>query len=89
MITVFTEIANRQSTVEVLLRFYKLWISPVFGNSCRFSPSCSEYAAQAVIERGWLRGGMLAVRRVLRCHPFGASGYDPVPHAPHHEQLRP
>ncbi|TMH11520.1 MAG: membrane protein insertion efficiency factor YidD, partial [Betaproteobacteria bacterium] len=52
--------ANRESTVEALLRFYKLWISPVFGDSCRFSPSCSEYAAQAVIERGWWRGGMLA-----------------------------
>ncbi|MBV9073716.1 MAG: membrane protein insertion efficiency factor YidD [Acidobacteria bacterium] len=85
----FGEIASRQSIVEMLLLFYKRWISPVFGNACRFSPTCAEYAAQAVVERGWVRGGAMAARRLLRCHPFGGFGFDPVPHCSHVEQLRP
>jgi uncharacterized protein len=89
VITTLTEIANRQSAVEALFRCYKFLISPLFGNSCRFTPTCSEYAAQAVAEHGWWRGGALAVQRVLRCHPFGTSGLDPVPHISQHEQLRP
>lgn len=64
----------------VLLRWYKRWLSPAFGNSCRFTPTCSEYAAQAVAEHGWIRGGMLALRRLLRCHPFATAGFDPVPY---------
>ncbi|HET9742670.1 MAG TPA: membrane protein insertion efficiency factor YidD [Terriglobales bacterium] len=71
--------SSRQELVERLLRFYKRWISPMFGESCRYSPTCSEYAAQAIVERGWLRGSGMAVRRLLRCHPLGSSGYDPVP----------
>jgi putative membrane protein insertion efficiency factor len=70
---------RRQEQADALLSWYKRWISPAFGNSCRFSPTCSEYAAQAVAEHGWLRGGVLALRRLLRCHPLGAAGYDPVP----------
>jgi len=80
--------AMPQSAVETLLRTYKQFVSPFFGNSCRFSPSCSEYAAQAVVELGWWRGGALAVKRVLRCHPLGASGYDPVPSCLCGEQIR-
>lgn len=80
--------AATDSVVELLLLWYKRWISPLFGNSCRFSPTCAEYAAQAVVEHGWLRGSVIAAKRVLRCHPFGASGYDPVPHCSHSEQLR-
>jgi len=83
------EIAARQSIVEAMLVCYKRWISPVFGNACRFSPTCAEYAAQAVVERGWWRGSGLAIRRMLRCHPFGSSGYDPVPRCSRCEQLRP
>jgi putative membrane protein insertion efficiency factor len=63
----------------VLLRGYKLLVSPLFTGSCRFSPSCSTYTVQAIREHGALRGGWLGVRRVLRCHPFGGHGFDPVP----------
>jgi putative membrane protein insertion efficiency factor len=70
---------RRQEKAEALLRCYKRWISPAFGNSCRFTPTCSEYAAQALAEHGWMRGGMLALWRLLRCHPLAAAGFDPVP----------
>jgi len=61
------------------IRGYQRWISPYLPRSCRFVPSCSEYAAQAVERYGLARGGWLAVRRILRCHPFHPGGYDPVP----------
>jgi putative membrane protein insertion efficiency factor len=70
---------ERVTTAELLLRWYKRWMSPLFGNSCRFTPTCSEYAAQAVAEHGWWRGSMLAAGRLLRCHPFSRGGHDPVP----------
>ena len=63
----------------VLIRAYQLVISPVLAPSCRFAPSCTEYARQAVAHHGALRGGWLSVRRLLRCHPWGGMGYDPVP----------
>ena len=63
----------------VLIRGYQLLISPFFPPSCRYYPSCSEYARQAVVRHGPLRGGWLALRRLLRCHPWGSWGYDPVP----------
>ena len=63
------------------LRAYKLTLSPLIGRQCRFAPSCSEYAAEALIRHGPWRGGFLAARRVFRCNPFGGSGYDPVPPA--------
>jgi putative membrane protein insertion efficiency factor len=62
-----------------LLRGYKLLISPYFAGSCRFMPSCSDFARDAVIQHGVLRGTWLAARRLVRCHPLGASGFDPVP----------
>ena len=65
----------------VLLRGYKLLISPLFFGACRFHPSCSTYAAEAVRSHGLLRGCWLAMRRLSRCHPFGGSGFDPVPPA--------
>jgi len=67
--------------VLLLLRGYKLLISPYFRGSCRFLPSCADYAATAVAEHGVLKGGWLAIRRLARCHPLGKAGYDPVPHA--------
>ena len=70
---------HSEDRAEDLLRWYKRWLSPVFGNSCRFTPTCSEYAAQAVAEHGWIRGGTLALRRLLRCHPFASAGFDPLP----------
>jgi uncharacterized protein len=63
----------------VLLRAYRFAISPLYGQVCRYHPSCSAYALEAVTRHGSLRGGWLAVRRVGRCHPWAAGGYDPVP----------
>jgi putative membrane protein insertion efficiency factor len=65
----------------VLIRVYQLCISPWLGAHCRFHPSCSHYAHDAVREHGSLRGSWLTARRLLRCHPFHSGGYDPVPHA--------
>ena len=62
-----------------LVRGYQLTLSPYFGGSCRFLPSCSSYAIEAISTHGALRGTLLAVRRLARCHPFGRAGYDPVP----------
>lgn len=61
------------------IRGYQLLISPVLPPSCRYYPSCSYYAAEAVERHGPWRGSLLAARRLLRCHPWGGSGYDPVP----------
>ncbi len=62
-----------------MIRLYQRWISPFTSPSCRYFPSCSEYAAQAVTRYGLFRGSWLALRRLLRCHPFHPGGYDPVP----------
>jgi uncharacterized protein len=61
-----------------LLRGYKWAISPLLPPACRYVPTCSDYATEAVDRYGVLRGGLMAVRRVLRCHPFVKGGYDPV-----------
>ena len=61
-----------------LLRLYKRWISPAFPPSCRYVPTCSEYAMEAVERYGVMRGGAMAAWRVLRCHPFIKGGHDPV-----------
>ena len=65
--------------VTWLLKLYKGLVSPLLPASCRFVPSCSEYAAQAVAEHGVLHGSILAAWRLLRCNPFAHGGYDPVP----------
>lgn len=61
------------------IRFYQLCISPMLPPSCRFQPTCSQYAIEAIRKHGPLKGVWLAVKRILRCHPWGGSGYDPVP----------
>ena len=66
-----------------LIRVYQYVVSPLIGPSCRFMPSCSEYAREAVVTHGPLLGTWLALRRLLRCHPWGGEGWDPVPPAPH------
>ncbi len=62
-----------------VVRVYRRWISPALPPACRFVPSCSAYAEEALKKHGAARGSWLAARRLLRCHPFGGSGYDPVP----------
>ncbi|WP_298575509.1 membrane protein insertion efficiency factor YidD [uncultured Porphyromonas sp.] len=72
----------RQALVWILLLpiyFYKGAISPLTPPSCRFTPSCSTYALEAIRKHGPFKGLYLALRRILRCHPWGGSGYDPVP----------
>jgi len=71
-------IAAPRRIVVGLIRVYQVGAS-AFPSPCRFSPTCSTYAIQAVERHGLLRGGWLAVRRLARCHPFGGSGVDPVP----------
>lgn len=63
----------------LLVRFYQLFISPLTPPSCRYVPTCSAYAAEAIGRYGAWRGGRLALRRIGRCHPWGGSGHDPVP----------
>lgn len=72
-----------------LIRAYQLLLSPLLPPSCRYEPSCSHYAAEAIAEHGSLRGSWLALRRLLRCHPWGGSGYDPVPPAHPHPSVSP
>lgn len=72
-----------------LIRFYRAAISPMLSAACRYRPTCSEYAETAVRRYGALRGGWLAAKRLLRCHPFGGRGWDPVPGRPGREEDRP
>jgi putative membrane protein insertion efficiency factor len=65
----------------LLVGLYRRWVSPLLGPRCRFAPSCSAYAADAVAVHGAARGTWLAVRRIARCHPFHPGGHDPVPPA--------
>jgi uncharacterized protein len=62
-----------------LIRSYQLFLSPILPPACRYLPSCSDYAAEAIEKHGALAGTWLAMRRLGRCHPWGGSGYDPVP----------
>jgi putative membrane protein insertion efficiency factor len=62
-----------------LVHVYRATLGPLLGGSCRFAPSCSQYAVEALERHGAWRGSRLAVRRILRCHPFHSAGYDPVP----------
>ena len=64
---------------RALIRGYQLVISPLLPPSCRYLPTCSDYTLEAVVRHGPVTGAWLALRRILRCHPFGGSGYDPVP----------
>jgi putative membrane protein insertion efficiency factor len=73
-------------TALLVLRGYKLLLSPLFAGSCRFVPSCADYAREAVAHHGVARGGWLALKRVARCHPLCEGGYDPVPRM-HFERL--
>ncbi|MBR1419659.1 MAG: membrane protein insertion efficiency factor YidD [Selenomonadaceae bacterium] len=65
--------------ILILIQFYREWISPLKSPSCRFIPTCSEYAMIAVEKYGAARGLILALKRILKCHPFHEGGFDPVP----------
>ncbi|HEV3249495.1 MAG TPA: membrane protein insertion efficiency factor YidD [Puia sp.] len=62
-----------------LIKLYQWILSPLLGPKCRFTPTCSHYAIEALKKHGFFRGGWLAIRRISRCHPWGGHGYDPVP----------
>lgn len=62
-----------------IIRFYQIAISPMKGPTCRFQPTCSSYAIEAIKKHGAIKGGYLGIRRILKCHPFHKGGYDPVP----------
>ena len=62
----------------ILIRFYQLCISPMLGNNCRYYPTCSQYAIEAIEKKGIIRGSWMAVKRICRCHPWHTGGYDPV-----------
>ena len=62
-----------------LIAFYRTCISPLLPPACRYTPTCSQYAQEAIRKYGPFKGGWLAFKRILRCHPWGGSGYDPVP----------
>jgi len=62
-----------------IIRFYQYSISPLLGPSCRFTPTCSQYAYEAILEFGVIKGTYLGIRRILKCNPFHKGGYDPVP----------
>lgn len=75
-----------------LINVYRWFISPLLGPNCRFYPTCSCYAQEAIQSHGALRGSWLAARRIGRCHPWNPGGFDPVPectHAPHNTSKRP
>ena len=78
-----TTTASQQSLfAKALIKFvraYQLVLSPLLGPSCRFQPTCSSYATEAITVHGGLKGGWLAAKRILKCHPWGGFGYDPVP----------
>lgn len=63
----------------LLIRFYQLFLSPLKGHCCRFEPTCSDYAKEAFLLHGIRKGAILTFKRILKCHPWGGDGYDPVP----------
>jgi putative membrane protein insertion efficiency factor len=67
-----------KTLITALIRLYRYMISPLLPNSCRFTPSCSEYSLEAVSKHGALKGSYLSFKRILKCHPFHPGGYDPV-----------
>ena len=65
--------------IILIIRFYQIFISPLFPPTCRYTPTCSNYAKEAITEYGSIKGTYLSIKRICRCNPFGGYGYDPVP----------
>jgi len=74
-----------RTIVKGLIRVYQLLFSPVLGNNCRFHPTCSQYALEAIDTHGVIRGSWMAMRRLAKCHPWHAGGVDPVPAVGRHQ----
>jgi uncharacterized protein len=76
-------LAFMKTVLLLLIRIYQLTLSSFMGRGCRFLPTCSDYARQAIEKYGAWRGGGLALKRIARCHPWGGDGFDPVPECDH------
>ena len=63
----------------ILIKIYQYFLSPLFGNNCRYLPTCSQYSIESLKTHGFIKGIYLSIKRILKCHPFGKSGFDPVP----------
>ena len=63
----------------LLIKLYQNFISPLLPSTCRYSPTCSEYAKQSLVKFGLIKGSILSIKRIIKCNPWGGSGYDPVP----------
>ena len=63
----------------LLIKFYQKLISPLLPSNCRYSPTCSEYSKLSLLKHGLIKGGLLSIKRIIRCHPLGGKGFDPVP----------
>ncbi|MFD2596490.1 membrane protein insertion efficiency factor YidD [Sphingobacterium griseoflavum] len=68
-----------QSVFVLIIRFYQIFISPFLGANCRYTPTCSQYGKEAILKYGPFKGGLMAVRRIVRCNPWGGHGHDPLP----------
>jgi len=65
--------------IILMIRLYQLFISPLLGQNCRYLPTCSEYSVKSLKEHGLIRGSILSIKRISKCHPWGSHGFDPVP----------
>ena len=74
-----------QTLVLYFIKAYRVVLSPFLGQACRFEPSCSRYAEEAIKAHGLIKGSALGVKRICRCHPWNEGGFDPVPDANHHQ----